>query len=112
MADTGTKSIVFDFARSIPNGDKIAHFALYGILAFLLNLALEFRALILRGYKLQWGATIVLLFAVTEEISQYFFPNRSLSLTDALADIIGVSLFSYLSVTLKQKFIHITSKVS
>lgn len=101
-ADIGTQNIVFTFIKSIPHGDKIAHFFLYGILTFLFNIALGFRALRFKHYQGQWGAIMVFLFAIVEEISQYFFPNRTLSLADVIADGAGIGLFTYFSLKLQQ----------
>ena len=108
IADMGSKNFFFEWVRSIHNGDKMAHFILYGVLTFLLNRALELRTLTFLGYKLQWGALFVLSFAIIEELSQYFFPSRTLSAADVIADMIGVSLFSYLSA--KQPIIRLKQK--
>jgi len=43
---------------------------------------------------MQVGALAVLAFAILEELSQYFFPNRTLDGYDLLADVVGVILFS------------------
>ena len=98
LADSGSSSILFRLAKHIPQGDKVGHIGLYGVLTWLLNLAFAFRTVQIKNYTLQWGAFWVLSFALLEELSQYFFPHRSLDIIDALADVIGISLFSYLSV--------------
>jgi len=98
LADNGSHSILFKLVKTIPHGDKLGHIGLYGILTWLLNSALAFRTVQVKNYSLQWGAIVVLSFALLEELSQSFFPNRTLDSVDALADIIGISLFSYLSV--------------
>lgn len=38
---------------------------------------------------------IVLLFAGIEELSQYFFPSRTLDIYEFLADFVGVVLASF-----------------
>lgn len=98
MADSGTENILFDLIKSVPQGDKLAHLGLYGLLTVLLNVALNFRALTIKNYPLQWGAVLVLTFALLEEMSQYFFPNRTLDMIDVIADVIGIVLFSYISL--------------
>lgn len=98
MADSGTENILFDLIKSVPQGDKLAHLGLYGLLTVLLNVALNFRALTIKTYPLQWGAVLVLTFALLEEMSQYFFPNRTLDMIDVIADVIGIVLFSYASL--------------
>ncbi len=97
MADSGAENMLFDLAKSVPQGDKLAHLGLYGLLTALLNIALNFRVLTIKNYAVQWGAVLVLTFALLEEMSQYFFPNRTLDIKDVIADVIGVMLFSYVS---------------
>ena len=46
---------------------------------------------------MQIGAMIVLLFAGLEELSQYYFPSRTLDIYDFVADFIGVVLASFIS---------------
>lgn len=94
LADIGSKNFIFKFIKSIPHGDKFFHLLLYGILAFSLNFALNFRTIYLIRYNIQLGAIIVFLFAFLEEMSQYFIPYRSFDLYDLLADVVGVIVFS------------------
>lgn len=97
MADSGRDSVFFRFARSLPLGDKLGHFFLYGLLAFGLNLSLRHRCFRLIGLSLPLGASFLLLVVVAEEFSQAFIPSRTLDAGDLLADVLGVSLFGWLS---------------
>ena len=103
MADSATPSVFFTVVKNIPQGDKLGHLGLYGLLTALLNHALQFRTLSVARYTVQSGAVIVITFALLEEVSQYFFPNRTLDWGDVLADVIGISLFSYLSCKMQAK---------
>ena len=94
MADSGQQWILFDLVHDIPNGDKIGHFFIYGTLTLLLNHALEYSFLKFRQFNIQKGALLVLLFALTEEFSQIFFPNRTASLMDIISDLIGIISFT------------------
>lgn len=98
LADSGQDSLFFQLVRAIPYGDKLGHVVLYGLLAFLLNLALRGRSVRWLGLELQRGALIVLAFALLEEATQAFFPNRTLDWVDILSDVTGVVMFSYLSL--------------
>jgi len=75
----------------IPYGDKIAHAVLYGLMALLLNYALDFR----KSSTIQLGSLIVLTFATLEEFSQYYIPSRTFDMGDLLADFVGVVLVSF-----------------
>ena len=97
QADTGRDTVFFRFARSVPLGDKIGHFFLYGFLAFGLHLSLRLRCFRLRGWKLPTGPTILLFVVVAEEFSQAFIPYRTLDAGDLIADVLGVVLFTWLT---------------
>ena len=97
LANTGRDSIFFELVRSIPYGDKLGHFCLFGILTLGVNFALKLKTLIFRSYKLYFGSILVLCFAATEELSQYFIPNRTLDSIDFIADISGIAFFSLLT---------------
>ena len=97
-ADRQVPNFLIQYSTQIPFGDKFGHIILYGMLAFFLNYALGFRIIRKFGLNLQTGALWVLAFAFFEECTQVFFPSRTLSLADAICDVIGVVLFSYLGL--------------
>ena len=84
---------------AFPYGDKVGHFALFGLLSLFANLAafekwprLDRTALALR---------VSLLLAVLiglEESSQKLFPLRTFSLRDLAAGYLGVALFALLAL--------------
>ncbi len=103
LADTANYNFAFYWVGSIPYGDKVVHALLYGVMAWLLNYGLGFRSYRFLGISIQLGATVVLIFAGLEEISQYWLPSRSCDLFDFIADMVGVTLFSLLG---QKKRIH------
>lgn len=105
LANTQTKNPITPLADAIPYGDKLGHFVLFGFLAFLVNLATGFWHFRSRKFPqisiyLQLGSIAVLSFALAEELSQAYFPARTLDAFDALCDILGVGLFTWVSARL------------
>jgi polysaccharide biosynthesis protein VpsQ len=97
MADAGIPNVMMQVTAAVPMGDKLGHFGLFGVLALLLNWALQYRTFRAAKRPWLWGSVLVLSFALLEECSQAFFPHRTLDATDALADVLGVWAFSLLS---------------
>lgn len=98
LADSGRPSVFFDFVRKLPYGDKLGHAGLFGFLALLANLGFGLRYL-----KLPWiqvGSLVVLMFAMGEELTQHFFPNRTMDPVDAVADVLGIGLATLISLWL------------
>ncbi len=96
QADTGEKIYLFLMVESLPLGDKLGHFWLYGALAFLLNLSLKLREYSIHHRKVYCGSLLILLFAAVEELSQYFFATRTLDAGDLVADVIGIAVAEFL----------------
>lgn len=106
LANTNSSNIFFDFIDTLPMGDKIGHFCLFGLLTFLAIVSLKFRTLKLGKYQLYWGVALVVTFVVLEEISQAFIASRTFDLTDLSADFFGIataSLFTYIAHHFKHK---------
>ena len=103
LADAGILPRYLGPIYDFPNGDKVGHFILYGILAFLVDLSL-FRSFPDRSRKLialLFG--LILAFAITlEEISQQYIPSRTFSLFDLLMGYLGVAFFSWFALNWKQ----------
>jgi VanZ family protein len=97
LANTGQSNILFDIISYIPYGDKIGHFMLYGVLTLLANLAFAFKLFKLAVCKVYIGSTLVLIFALIEELSQHYFSTRTLDFYDLVADSLGVAMFSGIS---------------
>ena len=98
QVDLGQGTVLSKYVRHLPFGDKIGHFLLYGILAFLVNLALNNRTTKIFSYQLLLGATLVLTFAILEEFTQIMLSTRDFDLWDIACDLGGVASFSWLSI--------------
>ena len=92
-ANRSSTNFFFEFAQVFPYRDKIGHFTLYGILAFLLDNALKERNYKMFKRALPVALVWVLIFATIEEFSQIWIPSRNFDLLDLAADVIGVILF-------------------
>jgi VanZ family protein len=90
-----TAFIVFIFAivpddnihLNINNADKVKHFFAFFVLSFLLNRASSTIEHRIRNM----GA--LLLFGISIEIIQLFFPTRESSIEDIIADSVGILVF-------------------
>jgi polysaccharide biosynthesis protein VpsQ len=101
VADTKSTRYVLSFIGNIPFGDKIGHFLLTGIFAFLLNLSLNCR----KVWRILLGSLIVFAVVAVEEFSQMFIRGRTFDLTDLVADFIGILLFGKLAEIIFRRFI-------
>jgi VanZ family protein len=98
QADLGQSIALSKLVRHLPFGDKVGHFLLYGILAFLVNLALKNRKVIILGSQVLLGGTLVLAFALLEECTQMALSTRDFELWDMFCDLVGIVLFSWLAL--------------
>jgi VanZ family protein len=76
---------IYDF----PNGDKIGHFGLYGLIAGFLSLAFP-RTWQVGRFQFSIIIVIFLVFAIGEEWSQSLFPRRTADPIDALCSCLGI----------------------
>lgn len=90
LVNTGGKSLFIDLAQDIPHGDKVGHLVLFGALALILNFSFKLRSFRLGRLKIYLGTALVLLFVIAEELSQVFFPTRTLDAKDLVADGVGL----------------------
>src|SRR5215207_3138569 len=103
LADTDRLGIL-KLVNTLPLGDKVGHFILYGILALLINLTL-FRSRPSQSrtsIAVISGAILALLIWI-EEFSQQYFSSRTYSLSDLIAGYLGVIFFSWMAVKTKNK---------
>ena len=72
--------------------DKILHMGVYGLLTFLCYISLiHLSSPNFPGKSaLLWSSFICMFYGATDEIHQYFVPNRSCELQDWFADALGV----------------------
>jgi len=88
-ADRGTLPQWIKGIYRFPNGDRVGHFALYGILAFLSVRAYP-RQVSIAGRSLPLAVLVVVLLAALEELSQFWFPLRTPDWLDLTAGILGI----------------------
>ena len=96
MADTNRGVAVWSIIGSIPAGDKVGHFLLFGTLAYLVN-ALIGKYGGSRAFHIK-ATVVVAVIVMIEEISQIYLPHRNFDLVDLFADMAGIlsfSLFAY-----------------
>jgi hypothetical protein len=93
-ADGRDYQYLFSFIRAIPGGDKLGHFVLMGLFAFLANLSLRCRTIRIAGKQVLLGSLIVITIITIEELSQRLIPFRSFDLFDLMADYLGVITLS------------------
>lgn len=101
-ADQGQVHSFLKEVRDFPYGDKIAHFTLYGLLALVVNLAINNRRIMVFGRRVLLGALLVGVFAVVEEFTQIAFATRNFELMDMACDLLGIGLFSKISLRIDQ----------
>jgi len=90
LADTGQQNFLFALAKSIPYGDKIGHVAIFGFFTTIVNFALKFQSATLGRMRIYRGTLFIAIFAILEEMSQYFVSTRSFDLLDLSADATGI----------------------
>lgn len=89
-ADRGVS--FWKFLNEWPMGDKIGHLGLVGTFSLLFNLALKGRCAPRPFSRFMLGTLLVATIMTTEELSQAFFPSRTLDLLDGLANLTGAAL--------------------
>ncbi|ALG68974.1 VanZ family protein [Beggiatoa leptomitoformis] len=106
VADQGHYNYVLKQVHAIPYGDKVGHFILMGLLAFVINMGLNCAQFSWKNIKLLKGSVFVVTFVTLEEISQYFFPNRHFDMGDLFSDYLGIFLFGQLALWLSYRQKH------
>lgn len=94
QADMNKTNFIMDIGHTIPWGDKIGHFSLFGILALLLNMAIKFKRIKIHTRRFHLGSVIVLAFAVIEEFTQLAFNTRTFDPIDMIFDLLGIGILS------------------
>jgi VanZ family protein len=71
--------------------DKLIHMGVFGLLAGLCYISLIhiYKTNIFSANPLIWAAIITILYGASDEIHQYFVPNRSSEVLDWMADAMG-----------------------
>jgi len=79
-------------------GDKLLHFLLVGLLAFLINLSLQAKLIHWKKFWLPLGTLALLVLATAEEFSQMFLVHRTFDLLDLVCNISGILLLGWLAL--------------
>jgi polysaccharide biosynthesis protein VpsQ len=95
-ADAGRLPKYLTVFYNFPFGDKLGHFSIMGLLAFVVNAALFPRDVNLFGRPFLLGTILIVVFVTLEEISQNFFPSRTADLIDLLASYLGIFFADWL----------------
>jgi len=99
LADHGSLPHSVRALYDFPNGDKVGHFFLFGVLTFFLTRAfLSSFPSKPRGWVALSIGLILALFIALEEWSQQLFPTRTFDLLDLLASYAGIVAFAILAV--------------
>lgn len=96
---TGSVLIIFLFALMpgqvtpafIVNHDKAAHATAFFMLALMLHRSFVFMPLVLRVFAL-------VLMGLSIEIMQYLFAHRGFSFEDIVYDLLGITLYTFVSI--------------
>ncbi len=103
LADSGNLPRPIRAIYDFPNGDKLGHFILFGLLTFFITRAfLSAFPSKSRGWVTLSIALILALLIGFEEFSQKFFSTRSFDLIDLLASYAGIVTFGFLAVYWKR----------
>ena len=103
-ANFNSTNLFLTSIEDIPFQDKIGHFVLYGMLAFLLDFALRNKNWKVFKWSFPASILLVLTFALVEEVSQYWIPVRYFDFLDVVADTFGVVVFVLLARYYQRKF--------
>jgi VanZ family protein len=102
LANTGQHSVFFELVASIPYGDKLGHFCLFGILTLAANFTFKLKSFQLLSVEVYLGSILVFFFVVLEESSQFFIATRTIDALDLSADFIGIVLFNLVTKYLRK----------
>ena len=102
-ANTGDYNTMLKMARSVPYGDKMGHFLLYGALTLILNFTLAMRQIKIGGHELLLGSVIILVVTLIDEFTQILQESRSFEWLDMSSNLLGIIFFSHLSLIIARQ---------
>ena len=83
--------------------DKVIHFLIYAIYAFLCLAALSDKMLLLKFIHYCLALVFSISYSIFNEIYQYFVPEREFSIGDIIANILGIVTCLILVYTINVK---------
>jgi len=95
LADLGSLPSPVAVLYRFPNGDRVGHFILFGILTLLVNSAFPRQVRILRA-NVYYGSVIIAVLAIFEESSQLFLAYRTFDLIDLAFTLMGIASADWL----------------
>lgn len=98
IVDQGDYRAVLKPFYDFPNGDKVVHVILMGLLALLVNLNFHCAQFKLFNLRILTGSALVLAIVFLEECSQLFIEGRTFDLWDLFSDVVGIVLFGQLAL--------------
>lgn len=101
-ADTGTLPRALRNLYDFPNGDKVGHFVLFGLLSLILNLTILARPHADSRRLILTVSLVLSLLAGLEEWSQSLFALRTMDIFDLLAGYTGIVAFAWLAWHLRK----------
>jgi len=102
-ADHGRLPDFISALYHFPYGDKVGHFLLIGILTFFVSLPFSFSLWSTTKKRIITILIIISIIITLEEISQNFFPSRSLDVMDLLFSYGGIFSFGGFVLFLSKK---------
>jgi VanZ family protein len=109
-ADNGSLASYLRGIYDFPGGDKIGHFVLYGIMAFLLARAFP-QPLRFGCIAIPLAVLALLVFAALEEYSQKFFSTRTSDIVDFAFTFVGIATGTWLASLHKKGDSHLSGKM-
>ncbi len=104
LADQGKLGYIAVIVYEVPYTDKLGHFILMGLLAFLINLSLKCSTISIWNSNFLKGSIIIISLVTLEEISQLFVETRTFDLMDLVADYLGIFVFGRLALYFNTRF--------
>jgi VanZ family protein len=102
LVDSGNLPHSIRALYDFPNGDKLGHFILFGLLNFFITRAfLSSFPSQPRGWVTLSVGLVLALFISLEEFSQQYFSTRTFDLVDLFFSYAGVITFAFLAVIWK-----------
>ena len=94
MANAGHPIALFQWLKTVPNGDKWGHLVLATILTVSFNGMFGFKTIRFGPLPIYIGTVLVAILALLEESTQFYIPNRTVELLDLTSDGVGLIIGS------------------